>query len=164
MPVLRYLYIVGLVTWVGGTVVTGAVVAPTVFGVLQGWDPVTGRVLAGQVFGAILERLHVIAYVAAPVMIVTLSLQRLIGPRPVAVGIRAGLIAAMLGLMLYSGLVVTPDIANAQLGLEGPINRLAADDPRRVEFDRLHGLSSTLVTMAGAGGLILLLWEARERA
>lgn len=164
MPALRYLYIVALVTWVGGTVVTGAVVAPAVFGVLQAWDPVTGRVLAGQVFGAVLDRLHLIGFVAGPVMIVTLSLQRLIGPRPVAVGIRAGLVSIMLGLTLYSGLVISPRITTLQRTVSGPMNQLPADDPRRVEFDSLHSLSSTLILMAGAGGLILLLWEAREHA
>jgi hypothetical protein len=164
MPVLRYLYIVGLVIWVGGTVVAGAVVAPAVFGVLQGWDPVQGRVLAGQVFGSVLDRLQLIAYVAGAVMVAALSLQRLIGPRPAAYGIRAGLVAIMLGVSLYSGLVISPRINTLQRDVTGPMNRLAADDPRRTEFDRLHGLSTTLMTLVIAGGLILLLWEAREHA
>jgi len=164
MPALRYVYIVALVIWVGGTVVAGAAVAPAVFGVLQGWDPVTGRVLAGQVFGAVLDRLHLIGYIAGPLMIVALSLQRLIGPRPVAFGIRAGLTAVMLGLTLYSGLVISPRINSLQRTVNGPMNQLPAADPRRVEFDSLHGLSTTLITLAGAGGLILLLWEAREHA
>jgi hypothetical protein len=164
MPVLRYLYVLALVTWVGGTVVTGAVVAPAVFGVLQAWDPSTGRVLAGQVFGTVLERLHIIAYGAGALMIVALSLQRLIGPRPVAFGIRAGLVAVMLGLALYSGIVIAPRIEALQRSVSGPMNQLPTVDPRRVEFDSLHSLASTLMTMVGVGGLILLLWEAREHA
>lgn len=164
MPVLRYLYILALVTWVGGTVVTGAVVAPAVFGVLQAWDPGTGRVLAGQVFGTVLDRLDIVAYGAGVVMLVALGLQRLIGPRPVAFGIRVGLVAVMLGLALYSGIVIGPRIEVLQQSVSGPMNQLPAIDPRRAEFDRLHGLASTLLTMVGAGGLILLLWEAREHA
>jgi uncharacterized protein DUF4149 len=164
MPVLRYMYIVALATWVGGTVITGAVVAPTVFGVLQAWDPAMGRVLAGKVFGGVLGRVELIAYGAGAVMIVALALQRVIGPRPASVGIRAGLIAIMLGLTAYMGFVITPRIDALQQSVSGPMNRLPADDARRVDFDRLHGLSSTLFTLAGVGGLILLLWEARERA
>ena len=38
MVFLRYLYVVALVLWVGGLVVAGAVVAPSVFGVLQAWN------------------------------------------------------------------------------------------------------------------------------
>lgn len=164
MPVLRYLYIVALVTWVGGTVVTGAVVAPAVFGTLQAWNPLDGRVLAGQVFGNVLERFHLLAYGAGTVMIVALSLQRLIGPRPVAFGIRAGLTAIMLGLTLYSGLIISPRVAALQQAVAGPMNQLPAADPRRVEFDGLHSLATRLIMLAGAGGLILLLWEAREHA
>jgi hypothetical protein len=162
MPVLRYSYIVALVVWVGGTVVAGAVVAPSVFGVLQAWNPGEGRVLAGQVFGTVLQRLQLIAYGAGALMIVALGLQRLIGPRPVAFGIRVGIIVVMLGLTLYSGLVIGPRIETLQQAVAGPMNQLPVDDPRRIEFDGLHSLSTTLFTLAGAGGLILLLWEARE--
>jgi uncharacterized membrane protein len=38
MVFLRYLYVVALVLWVGGLVVAGALVAPSVFGVLQAWN------------------------------------------------------------------------------------------------------------------------------
>jgi hypothetical protein len=162
MPVLRYSYIVALVVWVGGTVVTGAVVAPTVFGVLQAWNPGEGRVLAGQVFGTVLQRLQLIAYTAGAVMIVALSLQRLIGPRPIAFGVRVGIVVVMLGLTLYSGLIIGPRIETLQRSVGGPMNQLPADDPRRVEFDGLHSRSTTLFSLAGLGGLILLLWEARE--
>ena len=47
MVLLRYLYVVALVLWVGGLVVAGALVAPSVFGVLQAWNATEGRVLAG---------------------------------------------------------------------------------------------------------------------
>ena len=54
MRPLRYLYVLALVLWLGGMAVAGFVVAPTTFGVLEAWDPSAGRVLAGQVFGAVL--------------------------------------------------------------------------------------------------------------
>ena len=47
MVLLRYLYVVALVLWVGGLVSAGALVAPSVFGVLQAWNPLEGRVAAG---------------------------------------------------------------------------------------------------------------------
>ena len=57
MVLLRYLYVVALVLWVGGLITAGALVAPSVFGVLQTWNEAQGRVLAGQVFGDVLLRL-----------------------------------------------------------------------------------------------------------
>ena len=62
MVLLRYLYVVALVLWVGGLVVAGALVAPSVFGVLQAWNAAEGRVLAGQVFGEVLLRLTWLSY------------------------------------------------------------------------------------------------------
>jgi uncharacterized membrane protein len=49
MILLRYLYILALVLWLGGTVVAGGIVAPSIFGVLETWNPTEGRMLAGQV-------------------------------------------------------------------------------------------------------------------
>ncbi len=80
MRPLRYLYALALVVWLGGMVVAGFVVAPTTFSVLEGWDAATGRVLAGQVFGAVLRRVHLIGYGAAIVMLLALTLQRVLGP------------------------------------------------------------------------------------
>lgn len=162
MPAVRYLYILALVVWLGGMLVAGAVVAPATFGVLERWNPTLGRVLAGQVFGEVLSRFHQVAYAAGAVLLLTLTVQRLIGPRPRAYGVRAGLIVLMLGMTMYSGLVVSPRIDGVQRTVEGPVNRLPANDARRQEFDHLHGLSSMLLTAAAVGGLVLIAWETRE--
>jgi hypothetical protein len=42
------------------------------------------------------------------------------------------------------------------------MNGLASSDARRIEFDRLHGLSTALIMTAIGGGLVLLGWETRE--
>ena len=162
MRPLRYLYILALVMWLGGMAIAGMVVAPTTFGVLEAWNPATGRVLSGQVFGAILARLHLIAYAAGTIMVIVLTVQRLIGPRPRSYGIRVGLLVAMLALTFYSGVLVAPRIDRLQAEVGGPMNALADADPRRMEFDRLHTLSTTLVMATLVGGLMLIGWETRE--
>ena len=162
MRPLRYLYVLALVLWLGGMAIAGLVVAPTTFGVLEAWDPSAGRVLAGQVFGAVLQRIHLIGYVAAVVMFVVLTILRMLGPRPMHYGFRVGLLGVMLAFMLYSGWVLTPRIDQLRAEVSGPINQLPPLDPRRVEFDRLHRLSTTLVTATMVGGLVLLAWETRE--
>lgn len=159
---LRYLYILALVIWLGGMLVAGLLVAPTVFGVLTAHDPESGRVAAGLVFGTFLRRFHLLAYMAGSVMLVSLTLQRLLGPRPVSYGIRAGLIVVMLGLFGYSGTMLAPRIETLQREIGGPVASLAAADPRRVEFDGLHQLSTVLLSLAAVGGLALIFWDARE--
>lgn len=162
MVFLRYLHILALVLWLGGTVVAGAVVAPSIFGVLERWNPVEGRVLAGQVFGEVLQRLYWLAYAMGGVMFVTLTLHRLLGARPLKYGIRTSILAVMLALTLYADYQVGPQIRTIQARVSGPVSMLPADDPIRAEFGRLHGLSTILMSLTVVGGLALLFWEARE--
>jgi Ca2+/Na+ antiporter len=162
MFALRYLYVVALVLWVGGLVVAGALVAPSVFGVLQAWNESQGRVLAGQVFGEVLVRLTWLSYLMGAVMFITLTLHRLLGARPVKYGIRVGIMALMLVMMMITGFYLIPEVDAIQAQVSGPVSELPDTDPRRVEFNRLHGLSNILFSITAIGGLALCWWEARE--
>ena len=162
MFLLRYLYVVALVLWVGGLVVAGALVAPSVFGVLQAWNQSQGRVLAGQVFGEVLLRLTWLSYAMGGVMFITLTLHRLLGARPLKYGIRVGIMAMMLVMMMITGFYLIPEVDAIQAEVSGPVSELPDTDPRRVEFNRLHGLSNILFSITAIGGLALCWWEARE--
>ena len=159
---LRYVYILTLVVWLGGMVALGALVAPTTFQVLQAHEPVAGRELAGEVFGSILARFHYVAYGAGAVLLVSLLLMRLLGPRPLAFGVRAAIVGAMLLAALYSGVIVLRQIDEVQQEAGGLPSRLPLSDARRVRFDELHLLSTRLMMLTMAGALVLLYWEARE--
>ena len=162
MRFLRYLYVLALVMWLGGMSIAGLVVAPVTFGVLEAWNPSTGRVLAGDVFGAVLGRISAIGYVAGAVMCMVLTIQRLLGPRPRSYGIRVAVIAVMLALTLYADRVAAPRIDELQSQVSGPMNQLPDTDTRRIEFDHLHSLSTALTVAAMLGGLLLVAWETRE--
>jgi uncharacterized membrane protein len=162
MLALRYVYVLALVVWLGGMVILGALVAPTTFEVLEASAPATGRELAGAVFGATLARFHYIAYAAGGLLLVTLAVMRVLGPRPRHVGVRAIIAALMLAVALYSGMVVLRQIDAVQVEAGGLPSRLPAGDQRRVRFDALHLLSTRLMMFNIAGALVLLYWEARE--
>ena len=162
MRFLRYLYVLALVLWLGGMSIAGLVVAPTTFSVLEAWNPSTGRVLAGDVFGAVLARVSLVGYIAGALMFVVLTVLRLLGPRPRSYGIRVAVIGAMLALTFYADRIAGPRIDELQSQVSGPMNQLPATDARRIEFDRLHSLSTSLVVAAMFGGLMLVGWETRE--
>lgn len=162
MIVLRYLYVVALVLWVGGLVVAGALVAPSVFGVLQAWNATEGRVLAGRVFGEVLLRLTWLSYAMGGIMFIALTLHRLLGARPVKYGIRVAIMAVMLVLMMVTGFWLIPQVDAIQAQVGGAVAALPDSDPRRLEFNRLHGLSNILFSITAIGGLALCWWEARE--
>jgi hypothetical protein len=162
MVVLRYLYILALVVWLGGLVVAGALVAPSVFEVLQDTRASDGRVLAGAVVGEVLRRLHLLAYAMAAVMLIALAIQRVLGPRPIGFGIRAAIVGTMLAVTIVSGAVISPRVEAIARSIDGPVASLPAGDTRRTEFFRLHGWSNLLLAVTALGGLVLLWWEARE--
>ncbi|MGE0863745.1 MAG: DUF4149 domain-containing protein [Vicinamibacterales bacterium] len=162
MILLRYLYILALVVWLGGMVVAGAVVAPSVFGVLEAWHPQDGRVLAGRVFGEVLQRLYWLGYATAGVMFVSLTLHRLLGSRPIKYGVRAVILALMVSCTLVADYRVNPQVAAIQAQVSGPVSMLPEGDPVKAQFNRLHGLANVLLGFTVFGGLALLFWEARE--
>lgn len=162
MLALRYVYVLALVVWLGGMVVLGAIVAPATFQTLQASAPATGRALAGDLFGQILARFHYVAYVSGGLLLISFLAMALLGPRPRAFAIRLGLIAAMLLVSLYSGLIVLPTIDSIQLDAGQLPSLLAAADPRRIRFDQLHQLSTRLMMANIVGALTLLYWEARD--
>ena len=163
MLALRYVYVLALVVWLGGMVILGALVAPTTFDVLQTRLPDGGRELAGAVFGAIIAGFHYVAYAAGALLLVTLGMMRILGPRPAAFGVRAAIVVLMLAVAAYSGLVVLERIDALQAAAGGLLSALPASDGRRLEFDRLHVLSTRLMMLNMAGALVLLFWEAREK-
>ena len=159
---LRYLYVVALVLWVGGLVAAGALVAPSVFGVLEAWNESQGRALAGQVFGEVLLRLTWLSYAMGGIMFIALTLHRLLGARPVKYGVRVGIMGVMLVMMMVTGFVLIPQIDAIRAEVKGAVAELPDTDPRRSEFNRLHGLSNMLFSITTIGGLALCWWEARE--
>ena len=122
---LRYIYVVALVVWVGGLIAAGVFVAPALFGVLQAEAGAAGRVLAGAAFGEVLRRVLTAGDVAGLIMIVAMTILRLLGPKPLSYGIRALLIGAMLALNAYSAHIVLPEADGLRRQMSGPVAAIA---------------------------------------
>ncbi len=161
MIALRYVYVVALAIWVGGLITIGSVVAPSAFAVLEalgGPQP-----LAATLVGEVLRRFHVVGYAAGAVLLSTLLLMKVVGPRPPGFGARLVLVSAMLGVTPgHRVLGRSADRRPCARASACPIRTLAPDDARRVRFGRLHGLSTTLMAVTALGGLVLCYWETRE--
>jgi uncharacterized membrane protein len=162
MLAIRYVALLALVIWLGGMIMLGLLVAPSTFRVLQAADPVSGRVLAGALFGAILRNFHLLAYACGAVVLVCLFAIKFLGPPPHAFIPRVAIIVVMLAIAVYSGYAVAGEIAQIQSQVSGPMNTLNADDARRLRFDTLHQRSTALMTVNMALGLVLLFWYVRE--
>lgn len=155
MPWLRFASALVLALWIGGLVAL-AFAAPLVFDVLEAHDAAGGRALAGFVVGAFVERAQVLAWWLGGALIVLLALRAIIGPRPRRLAFRVWTVAAMLVLTFAAARFITPRVAAIRDAAGGKVSALAESDPRRSEFNRLHGWSNAvmLLTIVAAAGLM----------
>ncbi|MDR3721030.1 MAG: DUF4149 domain-containing protein [Candidatus Acidoferrales bacterium] len=140
-------------TWVGSIIYFVAVVTRGAFAVLT-------RDQAGLLVGFTLGGLHQLGVIAAAVYLLAAlllgrSLRALV--RPAALGV-----ILMLLLTLGSQRIVIPrmDVLRVQMA---SVDATPTNDPRRAEFDRLHGVSVDLEAGVLLIGLVALFLTTRER-
>lgn len=162
MLALRFAGLVAVAAWFGGLLALGAVAAPAIFDVMTAADAAGGRAAAGALFGTILGRFHVVGYICAGVILVTLIVRAILGPRPRHFALAMATTLVMLVASLYSGVVLMGRIERIQHEIGTSLSALAADDPRRLEFGRLHAQSLGFHAVAFVGSIVLLFREVTE--
>ena len=140
--------LLALIVWIGGIIFFSFVEAPTLFMVLP-----TTR-MAGDVVSASLGKLHWIGLVAGTVFLIGSLLydQQKHGKlRPFAASHM--FVFLMVLLTAYSQFSITPRMRDLRAEMQAATN-LTANDPRRLEFDRLHAWSTRVegtVLLLGLG-------------
>jgi uncharacterized membrane protein len=144
------IFVTALGIWVGGMVVLGFIVAPTVF------KTVPSRLQAGTIFGAILERFGPLQIGLAVVCLVSLIALRLLGGLPNrAAIIRFGGVALMLILVLLSHCYLAPAIVREREAIVN-FDSTPSGTPQKAAFDRLHRASVRLAVATLAIGVGVL--------
>jgi hypothetical protein len=157
MLLRRLVSALALLVWIGGAISIVAVLAPAAFAVLPSTD-------AARVVGETLRRFQIVGYAAGAALVASFVLAGLIGPRPYAFWARLWIAALMLAATLISGLWVNARIAALRGEIGSPVTTLAPGDARRIAFGRWYAVSTVLIALTIAGGLVLVYWEARESA
>ncbi len=161
MLALRYAAVLALVLWIGGLLAIGTLAAPAVFDVL-GARGAEGRALAGSVVGETLRRLNVAAYICAAVVLLSLAIRGVLGPRPRRFALRVAGLLVMTAATVYAGVVLAPQIVQVQQTIGAAPSTLDPSDPRRIEFGRLHARSVYVQFVPLLGGLALLFFELKD--
>jgi uncharacterized membrane protein len=151
--VLRTLEFLGLSLWLGSDVFLSFVAAPGAFHLLASRDQ------AGAMVGFALGRMHFLGVVCGVVILVarllrTRSFASLAAPAALCV-------VLMIVLTVVSQQTVSPKMAVLRTQM-GSIQATAADNPLRMEFDRLHRNSVVLesgVLLAGIAAMSVLVKE-----
>ena len=163
MSSLRLASVLILAVWIGGLAVLGGVAAPTIFSALEAHDPVGGRTLAALVFGAVFERFQHLSWGLGAVLLLLLGARAALGPRPRRLAIRLWTVTAMLAMSLGTGLVIAPRIDAIRERTSGTVASLPDASPDKIEFGRLHGLSSGLMLVTLFAGLGLFWVEMKDQ-
>ena len=154
MPtLLRTIEFLGLSLWLGSDVFLSFVLAPGAFHLLASRDQ------AGTMVGFALGRMHFLGVACGIVILVARllrarSLGSLAAPAALCV-------ALMIVLTVVSQQAVSPRMAFLRTQM-GSIQATAAENPLRVEFDRLHQRSVMLesgVRLAGFAAMFLMVKE-----
>jgi uncharacterized membrane protein len=151
--------IIAITIWVGGMAALAFIAAPAIF------QSEPSREKAGKMFGLMLRRFHWLAYGCGMVILLSGALRwagsfnhRLTASELT----RYAIAVLMLGLSLYSGLVISLKLDGLRKKMTGGIDRTPKDDPNRVEFNNLHRLSTTLMAFNLLLGLALAVMFALE--
>lgn len=148
--------LLSLVVWVGGIIFFAFVLAPTVFSVLP------SRHLAGSVVNRALPALHWMGLVAGLVYLgSSIAYNFQITGEARAMSVRHLLILLMLLLTLISQFGIGSRMQALRNDM-GQIDTIAQDDPRRVEFNRLHIWSTRLESGVLLMGLAAVVLTARK--
>jgi len=148
--------LLSLVLWIGGIVFFGAVVAPTVFGVLPTHD------LAGKVVTRSLATLHLIGVVSGVVFLICSMIYSYVAKGSVQpFASRHIAVVAMIALTFFAQDVVAAKMNHLKDEI-GVIDNVPLTDSRRMEFNRLHVWSTRLegcILVLGLG----VLWGTSRR-
>ena len=154
MSIVRFFLLLSLVVWIGGIAFFAFVLAPTVFhpGILP------SRQLAGQVVSRSLGILHWMGLTCGLVFLVSSMLDSQITTGFTSVfAARNLLVFAMIVLTLISMFAISTRMLQLRNDMVF-IDNVPHDDPRRVEFNRLHEWSTRLegaVLLLGLGVIFL---------
>lgn len=157
---LRSLILLALVVWVGGLLFFGAVVAPVAFGPLRAMfpDPAVGIGMAGVVVRDSLLRLHDIGITCGIILLFLCVAERVTRATRRSIGPPLLLIAVMLGLTAYSQFSVIPRMDALRIQAGSAMADPTSTNRARMDFNRLHNLSTSLggvVLLAGLGLIVL---------
>ena len=162
MLALRFAGLLAVAVWFGGLLALGAIAAPAIFDVVDTGRIAGERVVAGILFGEILGRFHLVGYGCGAVILVSLAVRAVLGPRPRHLALAAVTTSVMLAAAVYSGVVLSGRIERQRQEIGTAPSSLPDGDPRRVEFGRLHAQSIMWQLVPLLGGVVLLFRELTE--
>jgi hypothetical protein len=150
-----------LAVWFGAVLFFGAVVAPAAFGVLRSFGLPNASEIAGSIVTRSLSVVNLAGFVIAVLLLVTVILRRNYSSRLSFIFecICLAVIALTTGVGHW---FIAARMRALRVAMVLPIDQIAADDPRRVAFNSLHGYSVNALSLAMIAALVAMVLMARS--
>ena len=158
---LSFSRLILLACWFGAALFFGAVVAPAAFGVLRSFGLSNANEIAGSIVTRSLSVINIAGFLIAVLLLVTLFLRRSSAGRVnlIVEGICIAVIALATGVGHW---VIAARMRALRAAMVLPIDQIAIDDSRRIEFNSLHGYSVNALGLAMIAALVALVLMARS--
>jgi hypothetical protein len=158
---LSFSRLILLACWFGAALFFGAVVAPAAFGVLRSFGLSNANEIAGAVVTRSLSVINIAGFLIALILLVTLFLRRSSAGRVsfILECICIAVIALATGVGHW---VIAARMRALRVAMVLPIDQIAIDDARRIEFNSLHGYSVNALGLAMIAALVALVLMARS--
>ena len=158
---MNFTRLILLACWFGAALFFGAVVAPAAFGVLRSFGLANANEIAGSIVTRSLSVINVAGFLIALLLLLSLLLWRNSAGRIsfIVECICLGVIALMTAVGHW---VIAARMRALRAAMVLPIDQIAADDPRRIEFGALHGYSVNALGLAMIAALVALVLMSRN--
>lgn len=144
---IQWFYILALALWVGGMVFFSFLTTPVIFSSLP-------REMAGQVLAALFPRYYQLGFVCGGVLLaMTLLEALLVRHLPL---LRLILIGIMVGMTLYAGLSLRPQIHDLKVEMRAVEETSPRGEELKKQFSQAHRLSVILNMVVLVCGLFLV--------
>ena len=162
MNLINATRLVVLACWFGAALFFGAVVAPAAFSVLRSFGLPNANEIAGSIVTRSLSVVNIGGFVIALLLLVTLFVRRNYASRWAFIleFVCLGLIALATGVGHW---LIAARMRALRAAMVLPIDRIAADDSRRIAFNSLHGYSVNALSLAMIAALVAMILMARVR-
>lgn len=158
---LSFSRLILLACWFGAALFFGAVVAPAAFGVLRSFDLSNANEIAGGIVTRSLSVINIAGFLIALLLLVTVFLRRNSTGRVsfIVECICIAVIALATGVGHW---VIAARMRALRAAMVLPIDQIGIDDPRRIEFNGLHGYSVNALSLAMIAALVAMVLMARS--
>jgi hypothetical protein len=148
--------------WLGVALFFGAVVAPAAFSVLRSFALANASEIAGSIVTRALGVVNIAGFVIGILLLVTLFVRRGSQGR-IAFTVEAICLTLVIIATGVGHWLIAARMRALRAAMVIPIDQVAQADPRRIEFNSLHGYSVNALGLAMIAALIAIVLIARKQ-